>query len=284
MKVSVHLRPTDTASNKRSECIADGLRALGHDVVVMGKGERSNADLVIQTAFARSNAVMSAIDRGVPYLVMEAGPFRPWTDIHTTSSFNYNGLAGGAFRPPPLEAPRWHPEPQPWKTEGGTIIIGQKPTDKSLRGVDYVEWLQDVTARYPEAEFRHHPLMVLETRETIHEALERNKRCVVYTSTTAVDASVQGLEVIVEGPGCWWDPAKDRDEQLRELSYAAFQHGEYRTKEVAAYVMSGYDEARARAEAGLYEIPRGKVDGVEICNRYYQLGLPSRAQVVSREQ
>lgn len=223
------------------------------------------ADLVVQTAFNNSIPLMGAVEQGVPYLVMEAPPFRTLMPMEKWSSFNYNGLAGGAFRPKAPDERRIQPELLPLKTEGKTLIIGQKPTDHSLRGSDHVSWLVDKRGEYPEAEFRHHPLMVVE-QEPIEKGLEDVKKVIVYTSTTAVDAAVAGCEVVVEGPGCWWQSIGSREEECHELSWSSFTHTELASRRVAEHILSGYDEA-CTVEP---EIPKGRADGRIVCEQYYR--------------
>jgi len=198
------------------------------------------ADLVVQTGFNRSTALEGALDRGIPFLVMEEPPFR--TLQAGWASFGYNGLAGGAYRPKAPEEPRPTPDIAPLKTSGATLIIGQKPTDLSLRGSDHVEWLEDKLLEYPGADIRHHPLCVAE-RTTIEEGLRDVKKVIVYTSTVAVDAAVAGCEVVIEGSGCWWRAIGTREEECHELSWAAFTHAELATQRVARYILSGYEEA-----------------------------------------
>jgi len=267
VRISVHLRGGPNLTNFRSEAIGKGFEALGYSVEWKGRHEASTADLVIQTGFAPSTALLNAIERRVPYLIMEASPFRN-TDVNSYSSWGYNGLAGGALRGPPGDEPRWHPELQEERTEGGVLIIGQKPTDHSLRGSDHVSWIEAKLAENPEATFRHHPLMV-HGQGSIDDALEGVRKVIVYTSSTAVEAAVAGCEVVVEGQGCWWDPTVEASEQLHALSYAHWHTSEYHGA-AAAHAERSYEEARAEAEAGRIEIPRGRLDGQAVCKRYYR--------------
>lgn len=268
MKISVHLRDGPNLTNVRSECIGRGFEALGHNVVYKGRGEAGDSDLVVQTGFAPSFALLDAIDKRIPYLIMEASPFR-MVDVMEYSSWGYNGLAGGAFRGDPGDAPRWHPDPQRERTEGGVLIIGQKPTDHSLRGSDHVRWIEEKLREYPEATFRHHPLMA-NGQGSLEDALAQARKVVVYTSTTAVDAALAGCEVVVEGKGCWWDPSVEKVQQLHALSYAHFHHSEYYGPG-AHHALESYEEARARAEAGQAERPRGKIDVQRIGKHYYSV-------------
>lgn len=264
MKVAVHLRGGPNLTNIRSEVIADGLYECGHHVKYLPRGEASkDADLVVQTGFSNTTAFKGAIDRGVPYLVMEAPPFRTMHPWETHSSWGYNGLAGGAYRPEAPHEDRAHPQQQERKEEGKTLIIGQKPTDHSLRGSDHISWLVAKLEEYPDAELRHHPLMV-RAQSSIEEALEDVSKVITYTSTVAVDGRFAGCEVVIEGRGSWGELS------THDLSWCSFANDEYRSEGVARHILSGYEEARHRAEQGLVEIPRGKQDGRAICEQYHQ--------------
>ena len=266
MKVAVHLRGGPNRTNVRSEAITDGLYEAGHHVEFLPRHEVSKtADLVIQTGFCGTNALRGAIDRRVPYLIMEAPPFRTLCPWESWSSWGYNGIAGGAYRPEAPDEPRPTPSTSPRKETGDTLIIGQKPTDHSLRGSDHVGWLEAKLRESPRAKLRHHPLMV-DPPCTIEEALDGVQSVITYTSTVGVDAAVAGCKVIVEGPGSWWIQGIEREAHLHALSWAAFTHDEYRTRRVAEHILSGYDAAREVEP----EIPRGKQDGRAICEQYYK--------------
>ncbi len=270
MEISVHLRGGDNRTNMRSQAIAKGLEAAGHTLTYRGRGEAAQGDdLVIQTGFARSTALLSAIEQETPYIIMEEPTFRPFLDGTNFSSFTYNGLAGGGYRPAPKHGERAHPPLGEGRGEG-TLIIGQKPTDHSLRGADHVKWIKDKLDALPDATFRHHPLMVMPgTQEALDTALARHERVVAWNSTTCVNAHLAGCLVTVEGPGAEYREGESPEELAHRLSWANFSHAEYATPEVAQYVLSGYERAEADAATGDQEIPREKVDGTAICRRYY---------------
>jgi len=269
MKVVSGLRVGDNKTNMRSEALTRALSGAGHTLNTIGREEhvRAGTDLYVQTGFAASGALLSAIDQGIPYIIMEAPVFRSF-DLNTHSSWGYNGLQGGAWRPTPPEGERPKPELKD-PHDGPTLIIGQKPTDHSLRGSDHVEWIRRVRTEIPEADFRPHPLMVLEgTLEPIEEVLERYGRVITYSSTVGVDSVVAGCETradcrqslvhLLEGG--------NRDSFTHALSWMQAAHRSY--KELWPYIESGYEEARDRAQRGLVEIPRGKYDGRAVTERY----------------
>ena len=272
MKVEVGLRPLPNKTNVRAEALAKALED-SHSVKRIERGQtvRGTTDLYIQTGFARSNALASAIDAGIPYIIMEAPVFRDF-DLDTHSSWGYNGLQGGAWRPAVPQAERPKPDLQP-EHGGGQVVIGQKPTDHSLRGSDHVEWICTKRLALPEADFRPHPLMVLEgTQEPIAVALQRYGEVFTYSSTVGVDAVVAGCKAYADSEysllrhyrGC-------REEFVHELSWYQALHSGY--KELVPHILSGYDEAYSRMAQGQIEHPREKVDGSAICQQYYRTRL-----------
>jgi len=268
MKVAGHLRAGPNKTNRRTESLCTALSDYGLEVVYSERGVPvHDADLVVQTGFARSEALLDAIEREVPYIIMEASPFRT-LDINEYSSWGYNGLAGGAWRPDPPSEERWKPELKPIH-DGDTLIIGQKPTDHSLRGSDHVKWLLERFEEYPQGRFRPHPLMVApDSLIDLESDLASAGLVVTYTSTAGVDARIAGCRVRVDGRGSFAGNGDgDREEWLHRLSWYQAKHEDY--KELIPYILSGYDEALARAENGDQEIPRGRVDGPAICQRYY---------------
>lgn len=271
LEVSVHIRGGTNRTDMRSLAFATGLESSGHTVTYRSRGERSQGDdLVVQTGFARSEAILGAIEQEVPYLIMEAPVFRDFYDINKASNFTYNGLAGGGTRPIPGTEPRPHPPLHQGYGEG-TLIIGQKPTDHSLRGADHIQWIKDKLVEYPDAAFRHHPLMVMPGDQvSLDAALANAGRVVTWNSTAGVDALFAGCRVIVEGPGSEVRPGEPRVEAAHRLSWSTFTHDELVSLPVVHTILEGYEEAEANAKAGLQEIPRERVNGRAVCQRYYR--------------
>lgn len=271
MHIAVHLRGGRNLTNVRSEAIAQGMEAAGHKVTFYERCVPSarTDDLTVQTGFGRTPAIMEAIERGKPYLIMEAPFWRGDGNVHTTSSFGYNGLAGGAFRPAAPSSERPHPPLRSLKTEGSTIIFGQKPTDHSLRGHNHARWITAKITEHPGAEFRPHPLMVPEgSLETLESALERCLHAITFSSTVGAEALINGCISLPECPGSTAYQVTDRESWIHELSWGQFSHLELISEEVANHVLSGFAEGRERARDGLQEIPREKLDGTAIQREY----------------
>ena len=274
MKIVVALRDGPNQTNVRSECILESLEAEGHTVKRIARSEIvKGADLLIQTGFAGSNALRSQIDQRMPYLIMEAPFWRDYYDVHDSSSWGYNGLAGGAWAPLPPDEERPKPVLQPMKAgTGPTILIGQKPTDHSLRGSDHVGWITQVRAEVPDATFRPHPLMVPPgTLEPLETVLERTHKVITYTSTVGCEALVAGCEVRADHPYnlAYGITGDGRAEWHHTLSWRQSTHDNF--GELTRHILWGYPEARARANEDLVEHPREKVRSKQQEQGYYKL-------------
>jgi hypothetical protein len=271
MKVAVGLRVGPNKTNMRSESLSEALGDAGHSINTIGRGTPvpAHTDLYVQSGFAGSTALLSAIEQRIPYIIMEAPVFRSF-DLETHSSWGYNGLQGGAWRPPTPSGSRDKPELQPLKDGGKQLIIGQKPTDHSLRGTDHVNWITEKRLLLPEADFRPHPLMVPpDYQETIEVALSRYGEVFTYSSTVGVDAVVAGCKAHADSERSLLRHYRgDRSEFLHELSWYGAAHSEYR--ELVPYILSGYDEAAGLMADGHCERPRGQVDGAQITRRYHK--------------
>ncbi len=275
MEISVHLRGGGNLTDARSTAIAKGLSYLPHTIRIRSRGEvPTGADLVIQTGFNSTTAITSAIESRIPYMIMEATSFRDFYDKLDASTFTYNGLQAGGTRPNVPSEVRPHPELLEMHTDGPTMIIGQKTNDHSLRGTDHVEWVLEKFREYPDATLRHNPIMVPKgSLGHIADALADYGRTVSYTSTASVDSVFAGCKTICEHPaneayGMNFSP--DREEWAHKISWHNFKHEELEDDDIAAWILTGYDEARANAEAGKVEIPRKKMDGKALFERYYQ--------------
>jgi hypothetical protein len=259
LRVSLHLRPPGNKTNFRSECIAEGLRQAGAIVTVRSREQSPawHADLVLQSGLAGTPALQWALDRGVPYLIAELPSYRHVGDMDV--SYGYGGLMGGAFHTPAPSEELWKPTLKPMKTDGPTIIVGQKPNDHSLRGHDHDKWLQEKLIQFPNAEFRAHPLMVPSDAlyEPVRDVLARAGRLVTYTSSMGNEGLIEGCAVNCS-PYCQAYDVKNREEWLHKLSWHNFPFDAAATAKIGKHVLKGYEVARIRADQGQQEIPRAK--------------------------
>jgi len=229
-------------------------------------------DLLVQAGFHATPALRQCIAMRRPYIIVEEPLWRPNPEFSMVSaSFGYNGLTGGDWHPkaPPHERP--HPLLMPMKDfgDGSIVVYGQKPNDHSLRGDDHVAWIKRMRAELPDAEFRHHPLMSAKVQEPLDDVLDRSYMAVTYSSTVGAEALIAGL---ISHPHCQQSTAyriTDREQWIHDLSWHNFTLEEFATPKVAKYILSGFQEAWDRAERGLQEHPRGRVNKQAIMMRYY---------------
>jgi len=266
----VALREPGNRTNERSLALSEALQDTCKVTLGLRSEDTRKYDLVVQTGFASTLALNSAIDHGIPYIIMEAPLYREGIDIMEVSSWGYNGLAGGAWRPDPPEQERPKPTLKPMKTEGDTLIIGQKPTDHSLRGSDHVRWLLDKFREHWDARFRPHPLMVPSgSLPPLMDDLQGCRQVITYTSTVGADALVEGCISNPEGYGSSAYQVRDREMWIHGLSWAQAEHRSF--GELREYILGGYEQGRVRAHKGLQERPRERIDGAAIQQRYNRL-------------
>ena len=156
------------------------------------------------------------------------------------------------------------------RTEGKTLIIGQKPMDLSLRSSDHIQWLLDRFEEFPDADYRPHPQMILRHLITpIEEGLEGYKDVILYNSTSVVDATIAGCNVRVDGP-CSLGPKEgvSREEWIHDLSWAQANYADF--DDLVDNILGGYEEAKDRIQSGLSELARIPRDGRAIQERYYR--------------
>ena len=267
LRVSVCLQPhrgVMQGTNRRAFLVGESLRNVWAECSRHNRDEAlpADVDLIVQTGFAPTVALTDAISRRIPYILAECPVFRhdPEINYNNWVSWGYNGLCGTAFHPPAPSEELWKPELLPAKTEGPTIIFAQKPNDRSLRGHDHSAWIVDKLEEYPDAEFRPHPLMTTAQQEPIVDALDRCHRAITYSSTAGAEALLRGCISLPEHPGSWGYNVYDREEWLHERSWHGFPDQQFLGDErIGKYILSGYNNARERAKAGLVEMPRPKI-------------------------
>lgn len=262
LKVSVHLRHHPGATNFRARAVAAGLAAAGATVVELHRAVRPcpDADLVIQTGLQASQAMRVAIEEGIPYIIAECPAYRhiPQINNDTWVSWGYGGLMGGAWHPEAPKATLWKPRLKPIKRSGEQVIFCQKSNDHSLRGGNHDAWIEKKLIEWPDAIVRPHPLMWKDELEPVADVLRRCYHAITYSSTAGVEALIEGC---VSHPEHWGSSAYnvfDRRKWWHELSYQHFTKEMMASKPVGQHIISGFEEARARAQAGQQEFPRDK--------------------------
>jgi len=260
MKIAAYLRSNDSRTNDRVHHFA---AALGAELTY--RDRPVECDLAIQAGFQISPAMKDAMDRDVPFIILE-NPV--WGKEEGNYVFSYNGLARGGTVPNCDELPfRFHPPLYSWKDwEGGqTTIFGQVENDKALRGADIYRWVEGCEEVLPRAVFRPHPVTLSRpdqaNQESFEETLKKTHLAITYTSTVGSQAVIAGIPTIACHEGSLaWDVSShslseapvtpDRELWIHRLAY---RHINLNEAVPVEYILSGYDEARANAEAGKYD-------------------------------
>lgn len=172
--------------------------------------------------------------RGHNVLVMERGYLG---DRFKFTSLAMNGLNGHAKFPdyPDDGGERWKShniELLPWKVSGiYALILGQVPTDASLKGMNLTPWYNMMAARIKQfykipVFFREHPeaikrglkfknLLVPKITGSLASNLHQAKFSVCFNSNAAVDSVIAGVPCIIGDRGSMaWDVASTNLENL----------------------------------------------------------------------
>jgi len=261
MKVAAYMRPNESRTNER---IAHFGEALGAEITY--RDNPINCDLAITAGFQIHPGMTAAMEQGVPIIVLET-PVWHFGDKHASYTWAYNGLHGGGWTPPVPDYERYTPHLHPWRDweEGEITIFGQVHKDKALRGSDHAAWILSVQSALPKATYRPHPITINkfaeDQLEPFDEVMARTTLAITYTSTTGSECVIAGIPTIAVHPGSLaYEVAShtlteapktpDRWDWIRKL---AFRHFWTQEPVDTEYVLSGYDEARARAENGEYD-------------------------------
>lgn len=166
-------------------------------------------------------------ERGHEVLVAERGYVG---DRFHWTSLGWGGLNGRAdFKNAGAPADRWDSlfvgHMHQWRgvEEGYALLLGQVPGDQSLRGVNYLKWVED-TARactetgydvrwrpHPHPQGARIPTPAPEIGGSLEEALLGAKLAVTFNSNSGVDAVLAGVPTVTmdEGAMAWGVTAHD---------------------------------------------------------------------------
>lgn len=261
MKIAAYVRGNDSRTNERVTHFGEALGAR-----FSTREMPIECDLAIQAGFQITPAMEDAIERNIPFIVLE-NPVWHYGDKLETYTWGYNGLNGLSLGSP-LEGAekRRHPPLGPWKdpSEGVTTIFGQVEHDKALRGADIHGWVREMGEVYSGAEFRKHPVMLdaseMADQEDFCHCLERTSRAITFSSTVGAEAVIAGIPTVAAHAGSWaWDVSSrprtddytpERSEWIRELSW---RHWNTSERLDVQYILRGYEEALAAARRGDYD-------------------------------
>lgn len=268
MKATFAVRPNNKTFSKR--CTKALRDCLGGSVIINTYPVPDECDLLINWGFNASVALLSAIDKKIPFVILDRGYFEPSRVDRVSISFNgHHGLSmpvDGVLDLPP----RWHPPIQGWRLDGDTVqIIGQTAGDAALRNIELDAWMNRAAVSAVDAFGkrvikRRHPKMIApheRRQEALHETFDDTYVSVSLTSTSAVQTVLAGIPSVIQHPA---SPAFEmgstnmviatppgRDAWAHELA-----HREYdlcNTKdaaECAEYIIRAFPQATKRAAAG----------------------------------
>lgn len=194
-----------------------------------------DADFLIQWGFKPTTSLLSHIDRGKPYMIVDLGYGYDRTERF---SISINGFHGTAWRDPNVldRAPRPMYGYSDWRSgEGSKVIIcGQLPGDQSLRGQDMDAWMGRAASAASDAfklpvVKRPHPKMLNPWEKHLWTPLDRElDECyafVTWTSTAGIQSVLAGVPTIAMHPGSMVYRLSSQDMTLRTPSgREAFVH------------------------------------------------------------
>lgn len=191
---------------------ARGLRKHGWEVEI--RENSAPADLVVFWGIRRQDEIKAQNARGGRVCILERGYIGDrfkWTSV----SFG-GGLNGyGQFRGPLDDPSRWEKhfsgllKPHRGIRGGPAVILGQVPTDMSVRGVDlkrhYAEWAGKLRGQGFEVKFRPHPkaageriatVDTLPAEQPIEDLLNNVSLAIAWNSNSLVDAVLAGVPTV----------------------------------------------------------------------------------------
>lgn len=170
----------------------------------------ADGDVYIQWGFKKTNALLSAIESKVPFIIVDMGYFDDF-DRQARMSVSINGLHGSSMKSDFVLdlPPRRHPPVLDYNEEGeNVLIIGQMPGDQSLRGQDIDAWMNRAAVEATEvfkrpAYKRPHPNMLNPWEpkpEPLEDALSNAYATVCWTSTSAIASVLRGIPTVAQHP------------------------------------------------------------------------------------
>ena len=264
MRIRGYIRGNGATSDRR---VRDFIDAMGGSISPRD-GPDTSCDLAVQAGYKTTPALTDAMDRGIPFIILENPVWGRKDDYYTWA---YNGLNGLGFTGNTVGLPhRECPDLLPWREwdSGETVIYGQVEHDRALRGLDIYEWVERIQDILPHSVFREHPGMVdsrFNDVEPLEDVLLRTSLAVTYSSTVGAEAVIAGIPTISMCAGSLAYAVSshtlsdtpitpDRSEWIQTL---AWRHIGDPSTIPTQHILGAYDEARSRAEAGQYDYLQG---------------------------
>ena len=265
MKIGVFTRGKESHSYKYEKAFRDGLIEHGHDVTFYDWTDRPETiDMAVMWGINNEALIEHLKNKNVDYVVLERGYIG---DREKWTSCGFNGLNGHADfcnensddkRLVHVEKYFKHERKCKVKTlTGYTLIIGQVPSDASVKHVGFNKWLQrayDQAVRYDshyyDIYYRPHPLekepfvpeglKVLEG--SLGDALKGAVLVVTLNSNTGVDAMMLGVNVSCHDKGSMiYDvPLVGRGQWLKDMSYTQWTIEEMASGETWGHLKKRY--------------------------------------------
>lgn len=206
MHATFAVRPNNkTFSTRCTRALRD---CLGGSVIVRDDPVPDECNLLINWGFTRSVALLSAIAKKIPFVILDRGYFEPSRVDRV--SISINGHHGLSMDIDVLDLPpRWHPPIKPWRLDGDSVqIIGQMPGDAAVRQLDVDAWMNRVAVEAVNAFGkkvikRTHPKMINPwepQQERLEETFEDTYVSVSLTSTSSVQTVLAGIPSVITHP------------------------------------------------------------------------------------
>ncbi|NKB84498.1 hypothetical protein HED51_20535 [Ochrobactrum grignonense] len=241
------------------------MRSTGIKTTIGPKRKPSNADIAVIWSWKHPQIIAAARQDQRPLIVMERGFIQPrfeWVSL-ALNGFNNRGY----FPPSADNGERWQRHfshhLRPWKDRKGyALLIGQVPGDASLNGVDIKNWAQSRTDMLRRAGhtvvYRPHPLAetvapegAVCSRQDLKSDLSGAEFVITYSSTTAVEAVLEGIPVCVEDAGSVAYPMAshhigeplrrpDRTQWCHNLAWRQWSINELRNGTAWRHLLSGF--------------------------------------------
>ena len=270
-KIVYAVRPSNkTFSTRCTKALRD---KLGGSVQLHTTAVPEGTTLFITWGFRKTVALASAIAQKIPFVILDRGYFEPSRVDRVSISFNgHHGLSM------PLDVldlpPRWHPPIQEWQWTGERIyVMGQVANDASLRGMPIAPWMHRAACESLDTfgravVKRPHPKALnsweRKTCPPLDSLYEEMFACVTYSSTVAVQTTLQGIPTIAMHPAspaykvCTHsmrlEAVPGRQAWAHTLSHREYDLCDSRDACAAAeYIILGYGKAAHEAQAGAYD-------------------------------